>query len=141
MAPQLAGIYHEPLFQMFLNVRKAYDLLYRTRCMEVLRGYGLGADLQRLLERYWNDQTVVPRAGGYYGQPFKTERGVTQGGPVSSTIFNILVNAVVQATLVEVCGPQEDQHGLRWASGEHGIVFMPMMAESWGETPSGCRVR
>ena len=81
MAPQLAGIYHEPLFQMFLNVRKAYDSLYRTRCTEVLRGYGLGANLQRLLERYWNDQKVVPRAGGYYGQPFKTERGGDPGGP------------------------------------------------------------
>ena len=26
---QLAGIFHEPLFQVFIDVRKVYDSLYR----------------------------------------------------------------------------------------------------------------
>ena len=33
LAQQLAGIAHEPLFQVFLDVQKAYDSLYRGRCM------------------------------------------------------------------------------------------------------------
>ena len=35
------------------------------------------------------------------GNTFNTERGVTQGGPISLTIFNIVVNAVVRAFLLE----------------------------------------
>ena len=39
LAQQLAGIAHEPLFQISLDVRKAYDSLDRGWYMEILRGY------------------------------------------------------------------------------------------------------
>ena len=38
---------------------------------------------------------MVVRAGGYYGTGFKGERGVTQGDPLSPTIFNVVVDVVV----------------------------------------------
>ena len=46
---QLAGIFHKPLLQVLLDVRKAYNSLDRGRYMEILKGYGLGPKLQRLL--------------------------------------------------------------------------------------------
>ena len=49
LAQQLAGIVHEPLFQMLIDVRKAYESLDRGRCMEILRGCGLVTKLHRLL--------------------------------------------------------------------------------------------
>ena len=49
---------------------------------------------------------------------------MTQGDPVSLTIFNIVVDEVVRAVLLEVCGPQEEKHGFGWLSGEHNICFM-----------------
>ena len=39
---------------------------------------------------------MVARAGGYYGKGFKGGRGVTQGDPLSPTIFNVVVDAVVR---------------------------------------------
>ena len=39
---------------------------------------------------------MVARAGGYYGTSFGGERGVTQGDPLSPTIFNVVVDAVVR---------------------------------------------
>ena len=38
---------------------------------------------------------MVARAGGYYGTAFGGERGVMQGDPLSPTIFNVVVDAVV----------------------------------------------
>ena len=38
---------------------------------------------------------MVARAGGYYGTDFKGKRGVTHGDPLSPTIFNVVVDAVV----------------------------------------------
>ena len=38
---------------------------------------------------------MVARAGGYYGDAFKGAWGVTQGDPLSPTIFNMVVDAVV----------------------------------------------
>jgi hypothetical protein len=39
---------------------------------------------------------MVCRASGNYGQPFKAGRRVTQGGPLSAKLFNILVDAVAR---------------------------------------------
>ena len=46
---QLTVIFHEPLLQVFIDVQKAYDSLYRGICMEIIRGYGMGPKIQRLL--------------------------------------------------------------------------------------------
>ena len=42
---------------------------------------------------------MVTKSGEYYGQPFSRGRGVTQGDPVFPKLFNIIVDAVVRATL------------------------------------------
>jgi hypothetical protein len=49
---------------------------------------------------------------GYYGTPFKAGRGVTQGGPLSAKLFNILVDAVIREwfwQLQESGGYEEDE--------------------------------
>ena len=38
---------------------------------------------------------MVAGAGGYYGEPFYREIGMTQGDTLSPTIFNVVVDAVV----------------------------------------------
>ena len=62
----------------------------------LLEGYGAGPQIIRLIRIYWRDAIMVCRASGNYGQPFKASRGVTQGGPLSARLFNILVDAVVR---------------------------------------------
>ena len=64
---------------------------------------------------------VVTKSGKYDGPTFSTGRGVTQGDPVSLTIFNIVVDAVARADLQEVFGSQETQYGFIWAAGEDNI--------------------
>ena len=39
---------------------------------------------------------MVARVGGKYGDAFKGARGVAQGNPLSPTIFNMVVDAVVR---------------------------------------------
>ena len=86
----------EFLYVIFLDLTKAYDALYRSRILDILKGYGVGKRVRLLLQVYWNTSTMVARAGGYYGTGFKVERGVTQGNPLSPTIFNVVVDAVVR---------------------------------------------
>ena len=52
-----------------------------------------------MLREYWEKTTMVARAGSYYGKGFKGWRGVTQGDPLSPTIFNVVVDAVVRHCL------------------------------------------
>ena len=93
---KLAAMREEVLYVIFLDLTKAYDALDRSRCLVILEGYGVGPGARRLLQNYWRRLTMVARAGGYYGTTFKGARGVTQGDPLSPTIFNVVVDAVVR---------------------------------------------
>ena len=91
--------------------------------MESLWVYGLCTNLQWLLYRYWEEHRVVPHSKKYYVHPFKTGRGVTQGDPFFSAVFNIVVYVVMWETLREICGPQETLYGLGWDMGYQDMVL------------------
>ena len=61
---------------------------------------------------------MVARAGGYYGESFKGARGVTQGDPLSPTIFNVAVDAVVRHWVKMVLDKVE-KRGERGNKGRH----------------------
>ena len=60
---------------------------------------------------------------------------MNNGEPVYSTVFNIVVDSVVRAVLMEVCRPQEGKHGLRWAVGDNSIVFYADNSRIAGRKP------
>ena len=93
---QLAAMREKVLYVIFLDLTKAYDALDMSRCLGILEGYGFGPGARRLQQNYWRRLTMAARAGGYYGTAFKGARGVTQGDPLSSTIFNVVVDAVLR---------------------------------------------
>jgi len=49
---QLAWADQEPLYQIYLDLRKAYDALDRGRCLEILAGYGVGPNLICLQKKF-----------------------------------------------------------------------------------------
>ena len=59
----------------------------------------------------------------FLGTTLGTGKGVAQGDPASPIIFNIVVDAVVRATLELFCVPKEAWHGMGWAAGEHNLIF------------------
>ena len=107
LAQQLAYLRQTPLYGLFLDLKKAYDAMDRERCIEILVAYGVGPNMIRLLIYFWENAELVCRAQGRYGAPFKAYRGVTQGGPLSPKIFNIMVDAIVREWLRLATGEVE----------------------------------
>jgi hypothetical protein len=95
LAQQLSYLELKLFYRVFLDLRKAFNAMNRERSNMLLEGYGAGPRMIRLICSYWRDAIMVCQAAGNYGTAFKAGRGVTQGGPLSAKLFNILVDAVV----------------------------------------------
>jgi hypothetical protein len=74
--------------------KESFDSLDCKRCILILEGYDTGPQMIWLIRTYWRDTIMVCRALGNNRTSFKAGRGVTQGGPLSAKLFNILANAV-----------------------------------------------
>ncbi len=96
LAQQLSYLELQLFYGVFLDLRKVFDAMDWELCLMMLEGYGAGPQVIRLIRGFWRDAIMVCRAAGNYGTVFKAVRGVTQGGPLSAKLFNIMVNAVVQ---------------------------------------------
>jgi hypothetical protein len=94
MGQQLAWVEQEPLFQVFIDLRKAYNHLNQAKCLEIMTGHGVGPKLLCLQAKFWDQAQMVCYAGGSFGKPFATFWGATQGGPLCSLMFNVCVDAI-----------------------------------------------
>ena len=70
----------------------------------------MGPNMRRLIHHFWDEVQMVCCASGNYGVPFKAGRGVTQGGPLSAKLFNILVDAVAQEWLAQLLQGATQDH-------------------------------
>jgi hypothetical protein len=67
LAQQLSYLELKPFYGVFLDLRKAFDLMDRERCLLLLEGCGAGPQMVRLVRGYWRDAIMVCQAAGYYG--------------------------------------------------------------------------
>ena len=93
---QLAVRTNVPLYQVFLDLSKAYDTLDRDKTLQILQDYGVGPRIAAALKNFWSKHRMVPKQTGYYGEPFMGSRGTIQGDISSPTIFNIVADAVIR---------------------------------------------
>ena len=96
MVQQLAYLEQCPLFGVFFGLRKAYDTMDRGRCLDILRDVEVGPKTTKILKAFWNKAELACCASGYYRRVFKAWRGVTQEAPLSPTIFNLMVDAIMR---------------------------------------------
>ena len=87
--------------------------------MGILAKYGLGTRSVYLLWRYWDRFPMVARSGGYYRAPFKGQCGVNQGVLLSSTIFNLVVDAVLRNWVAVVAATEETAYPIIECFGQY----------------------
>ena len=116
--PSRPNCWEEVLYVIFLYLHKAYDALDRSRCLEILEGYGVVPRACRIHWTYWGRLRMVAKAGGYHGSALQGSRGVTHGDPLYPTIFNVVVDAVVRHWVAVMVERAEERSG-RGQEGRH----------------------
>ena len=76
-------------------LQKTYDTVDRGCFLSTLEGYVSGPHMCRLLYVFWDQQEVFTRQKGYQIPHFKVIWGTTQGGIISPTLIDLIVNNVV----------------------------------------------
>ena len=82
------------LFLGFLDLEKAYDRVNREKLFEVLRWYGVGEGIVRILQNIYTGSEVKFTWKGIETEWIKTESGVRQGCPLSPLLFNLYVREI-----------------------------------------------
>ena len=72
------------LYEIIMDLHKAYEALDQYRCLEILLTYGVGPRAFNNIRIYWVRISMVVRSEVYYGPPFKLYGGVTQEDPCPS---------------------------------------------------------
>jgi len=67
---QLAAIAGEALFECFIDLRRAFDSVDHEESLTILEDRGAGPNLIRLLHRFWEQQVIACRQGGFHGPLF-----------------------------------------------------------------------
>ena len=99
LAQQLAFLEQVPMYGGFIDLKKAFDVMYRGRYIQILGDRGVGEKALRLITAFWKEAVLVCQAGGSYGHTVKALRSVMQVGPLSPRIFNITADALVRELL------------------------------------------
>ena len=133
------------MLKIFLDLHKSYDALDRDRCLEILTAYVVAPQALLLLRQCWDLLTMVARARGYFGIPFKGYLRVTQGDPLSPTIFNMFVYVVLRHLVTMVSSMEEAvDHGTSGTEGFRRDVYQlaeyfyaddGILAPTWSSTP------
>jgi hypothetical protein len=69
----------EPLDMVFMDLKKAYDMLDRTQAMRILKEYGVGERLLRIISTIWANDTMVPRQVGISDEHSERTGGLDKG--------------------------------------------------------------
>jgi hypothetical protein len=91
----LASYLCQLLYQIFVDLTKAYDTLDRSCTLSLLEAYGIGPHIRSIIQAVWDLEMIVPKSGRYFGIPFPAWCRVRQGDIISPIIFNIIVEAIV----------------------------------------------
>ena len=92
---QLMATREAVLQEIFLNLQKAYDSLDWYRRLKIFAEYNVGPRELHLIWMSWGRITMVAKSGGYHAPPFKICHSITQRYPLSLTIFNMVMDAVI----------------------------------------------
>ena len=98
-----AFVAKEHVVTMLFDLEKAYDTTWRYSILRNLQDLGIRGRLVTLIESFLADRWIQVRVGSTLSEQFDQAQGVPQGSILSTTLFNIKMNSIM-----DCLGPKTD---------------------------------
>ncbi len=90
VARSVVRIREQPYFSCFVDLKKAFPSVLRSKAISILRTSGAPANTVRAIEALFSDNSCRLRMNEYLSEPFPINRGVKEGGINSPSIFSVV---------------------------------------------------
>lgn len=87
-----AGVSHQSLIAIFLDVEKAFDMTWHTGIFRKLHALGLRGNFLIFIRNFLANSTFQVKIGYTLSGKFHLQNGVPQGSILSPTQFSIIIN-------------------------------------------------
>ncbi|CAL4116097.1 unnamed protein product, partial [Meganyctiphanes norvegica] len=106
----------EYMIAVFLDIEKAYDMLWRYSIHKALSRLKLVGNLPKFIINFLSNRFIRVRIGTHISEAFLVENGIPQGSVLSCTLFLIAINSIFEEA-VDVVKSLFCDDGLFWATG------------------------
>jgi hypothetical protein len=106
--------YHRKLYVAFIDFRKAFDSVVRTKLWAVLRKNGINGKMYRAITSIYDIVKAKVRSGGELTNSFMCPLGLKQGEVCSPVLFSLFINELARDII---------------SNGRHGIQLIPEFVE------------
>lgn len=79
---------------IFVDFKAAYDSVHQKVLWKVLKTMGVPEELIKILEPWYATRVGRIKANGELSDPFAINKGVPQGGPLSTLLWNLLIETL-----------------------------------------------
>ena len=90
-----AFIKREHVVAVFFDLEKAYDTTWRYGILKDLHNFGMKRRLLNFIKSFLEDRTIQVRVGSTLSDLYDQEQGVPQGAILSTTLFNVKLNDII----------------------------------------------
>ena len=95
---------NKKIFACFIDYKKAFDKVSRSRLIQVLKRYEVPPEEIRLISNLYWSQTAQVRGKSEDSRSFKIEKGVRQGCVLSPVFFNMYSEELINEALQDESG-------------------------------------
>ena len=71
---QIEACNSSPIYQVYLDLSKAYDSIDRDRTLEIMKKYKVGPNIRNYVKQVWDKQIFFLRQSGFYSEDINVER-------------------------------------------------------------------
>ena len=79
-----------------LDFTKAFHKIDRKYMMELIRRLPIDSQTKNRIGKMYENTSALVNVGGVFSAPFKTQTGIRQGCPMSSLVFNLAIEPLLQ---------------------------------------------